>query len=102
MRAPPPPLPFAGPLPVIPPPQATPCKDEKTQQAQPAEIPRLAAPVMNESPNGLSPGKRRLSTQELKSYNAVIKALSAEGVKLSLMGQSSLRDIIKGEAFWMD
>lgn len=54
-------------------------------------------------PNPPTPGsgRRRLSAQELETYNVVIRALTGANVKLSGKGQKALRDIIKEEDFWI-
>jgi hypothetical protein len=54
-------------------------------------------------PNPPTPGsgRRRLSAQELETYNVVVRALTGVNVKLSGKGQKALRDIIKEEDFWI-
>lgn len=54
-------------------------------------------------PDPLTPGsgRRKLSLQELDTYNVVVKALVGANVKLSVKGQNALRDIIKEEDFWI-
>lgn len=47
-------------------------------------------------------GRRKLSMQELETYNVVIKALAGANVKLSMKGQNALRDIVKEDDFWID
>lgn len=54
-------------------------------------------------PNPPTPGsgRRRLSVQELNTYNVMIRALAGANVKLSVKGQNALRDIVKEEDFWI-
>lgn len=56
------------------------------------------------SPNPPTPsraGGRRLSTQELETYNVIVRALAGANVKLSVKGQSALREIVKEDDFWI-
>jgi hypothetical protein len=61
------------------------------------EVPVPNPPVLS-SP---SPNRRRLSMQELETYNTVMRALAGANVKLSVKGQNALRDIVKEEDFWI-
>ena len=84
----PPPLPPAQPQT-----PRTPPSKGKERAPYPGPVPFALTP---------SPGRRRLSSPELRAYNSAIKALAADKVKLSLKGQNALRDIIKEESYWIE
>ena len=62
---------------------------------------RQEMPPPNPTTPGSGPGRRKLSKEELDTYNVVVKALAGANVKLSVKGQNALRDIIKEEDFWI-